>query len=351
MISNLQVLRGLAALAVVLYHTNYALAGGVHTMFQAVAVFFVISGFIMTHITREKADGFLLHRLIRIVPLYWLCTLFALAAAELKGFGRMWTDGSLENIAKSLLFVPYRDMTGEIQPLLLVGWTLNLEMFFYLLFAGALLISRRYAPFLVCVALIAFKLIPSALGCTAIPCVYYAHDYTTFLILGVASYYVWRLLSAGAMAARWVVLLAAPIIGITFLASNAYPPFAAALQARIDVPLYFALPASVVSVALLLHSAEFQCKWKPLLLLGDASYALYLTHAITIQAMRAPLSYGSPTPSDPEPSFLAAAPLVAVSALVAIAVYAWIEAPTLKALRKLLVPHRPTTAVLQSAPR
>ena len=144
-------------------------------------------------------------------------------------------------------------MTGEIQPLLLVGWTLNLEMFFYLLFAGALLISRRYAPFLVCVALVAFKLIPSALGCTAIPCVYYAHDYTTFLILGVASYYVWRLLSAGAMAARWVVLLAAPIIGITFLASNAYPPFAAALQARIDVPLYFALPASVVSVALLLH--------------------------------------------------------------------------------------------------
>ena len=66
-------LRGLAALAVVVYHTAY-LINGAHTDFLGVCVFFVISGFIMTLVSRETADRFLVKRLVRIVPLYWICT-------------------------------------------------------------------------------------------------------------------------------------------------------------------------------------------------------------------------------------------------------------------------------------
>ena len=51
MISNIQVLRAFAALAVVFYHTGYFIDGRVHTDFQGVAVFFVISGFIMVYTT------------------------------------------------------------------------------------------------------------------------------------------------------------------------------------------------------------------------------------------------------------------------------------------------------------
>jgi exopolysaccharide production protein ExoZ len=76
MISNIQLLRGLAALAVAFYHAGYVIPGTTHTDFLGVPVFFVISGFIMTHITRASSDDFLLHRLIRIVPLYWLATAF-----------------------------------------------------------------------------------------------------------------------------------------------------------------------------------------------------------------------------------------------------------------------------------
>jgi hypothetical protein len=76
MIINIQLLRGLAALAVAFYHAGYVIPGTVYTDFLGVPVFFVISGFIMTHITRASSDGFLLHRLIRIVPLYWLATAF-----------------------------------------------------------------------------------------------------------------------------------------------------------------------------------------------------------------------------------------------------------------------------------
>jgi len=74
MITNIQALRAYAAFAVLIYHTTYPLLPGNHTDFQGVSIFFVISGFIMTHITlkdeRESRPGaFLLHRVVRIVPL------------------------------------------------------------------------------------------------------------------------------------------------------------------------------------------------------------------------------------------------------------------------------------------
>ena len=68
MLFNLQLLRGFAALGVVFYHTDFRLAGDWHTDFSGVAIFFVISGFIMCFITRDDADGFLAKRFIRIVP-------------------------------------------------------------------------------------------------------------------------------------------------------------------------------------------------------------------------------------------------------------------------------------------
>jgi hypothetical protein len=77
MITNLQLLRGLAALGVVVYHTNIRI-NGVHSDLMGVSIFFVISGFIMVHITRDNADDFLAKRLIRIVPLYWILTIASL---------------------------------------------------------------------------------------------------------------------------------------------------------------------------------------------------------------------------------------------------------------------------------
>jgi exopolysaccharide production protein ExoZ len=338
MISNLQLLRGLAALAVVFYHTAYTFNGGVHTEFQAVAVFFVISGFIMTHITRAEADQFLSQRLIRIVPLYWLCTLAALAAVELKSSGRTWDDASLAHIAESLLFVPYRNSTGEFQPLLAVGWTLNLEMFFYLLFAGALIVSRRFAPLLVCAVLVAFKLTHPVLGCEAVACTFYAHGYTTFLILGMASYYVWRFLEGSAAVARPIVLPGAAIAIVVFITFNAHPPFAAALQGWSPFPLWTAMPALLVTSVLLLHSAGFRCSWRFPLLLGDASYSLYLTHTITISLMFTVTRRLLPVPlPGPSPRLQDVIIILVVCLLVAIAVYAWVEAPMLKALRTFLI--------------
>ncbi|HEX9432895.1 MAG TPA: acyltransferase [Burkholderiales bacterium] len=70
MLDSVQALRALAALCVVVYHVDFVARGAF-----GVDIFFVISGFIICHVTAADHDGFLRKRLIRIVPLYWTGTL------------------------------------------------------------------------------------------------------------------------------------------------------------------------------------------------------------------------------------------------------------------------------------
>ncbi|MFC6048351.1 acyltransferase family protein, partial [Methylobacterium hispanicum] len=92
---GIQVLRGAAALMVVLHHLRHELAAlglGADALAQlplwaGVDVFFAISGFIIVHATGPAYEGpggrrrFLAHRVARVVPLYWLVTLAYLAVA------------------------------------------------------------------------------------------------------------------------------------------------------------------------------------------------------------------------------------------------------------------------------
>lgn len=355
MISNLQLLRGLAALGVVFYHTAFTFNGGVHTEFQSVSVFFVISGFIMTYITREESSHFLVQRLIRIVPLYWLCTL-PLVAMWLKGSGRAWTDYSIVNIAKSLFFIPYQDANGDIQPLLAVGWTLNLEMFFYAVFALSLATSRRWAPILACAALIAAKIV-HWLGCSALLCVFYAHDYTNFLIAGILSFYIWKALEPHALGRRWIVATLALMSVVIFLLWNGDPPFAAAMQQRFPFSLSYLMPPLLVISVLLLHSAQLQWKWRFALLMGDASYALYLTHTLVMEVFRVSrnkLVGDQIAILDPKESIFTTGALLVICSLVAIVVHYRVERPVIQALRRLINGSKrsePTGGVEADLPR
>jgi exopolysaccharide production protein ExoZ len=267
MISNLQVLRGLAALAVVFYHTAFVIPGLQHTDFQAVCVFFVISGFIMTYITRETAEGFLAHRLIRILPLYWIATVFYVAWTR-GGFSSVLGDPSMiyrgpghflttnqasliYETAQSLLFVPRFDDAGTVVfPVLGVGWTLNLEMYFYVLFSAALLISRRFAPLLVAATLWAISEYSGRLGCNAY-CSFYAHGYVTFFIYGIAVFYAWRMLApllARGVARYFTIAGSVGVIGcFIYLTTLGFDGHL--------TQYHMAAPPALVLALLLLHSA------------------------------------------------------------------------------------------------
>ncbi len=121
-----------------------------------VDLFFVISGFIMITTTwsdfgvRGSSPAFLVRRILRIYPIYWVVMAVYLVLNALAPNILHIDDGSPQSIVASLLLLPQ----GH-EPILVVAWTLVCEMFFYLFFALALLVSRPMATrcFLVWIAL------------------------------------------------------------------------------------------------------------------------------------------------------------------------------------------------------
>ncbi len=152
-----QCLRGIAAVMVVLTHARVALldtpAGPfVNDLFfpgaSGVDLFFVISGFIMVYTTRQS-DGsfgaaleFLVKRFARVWPVYAVVTLAWLVVAY-DGLGYFRFPENLRTLGLSLLFQPADLKAPPFFGMALpVGWTLNFEMYFYLVFASSLLFGR-----------------------------------------------------------------------------------------------------------------------------------------------------------------------------------------------------------------
>ena len=136
---SIQALRGLAALFVVFQHIRFLNFGAF-----GVDIFFCISGFMIMFTTEKSTKYFLRKRLIRILPLYYLMTLVTYLSLLLFPSMFQQTRHNLSHLVKSLLFVPFDIGGGIIQPLVRIGWTINCEMLFYLLFFIAFHISMKY---------------------------------------------------------------------------------------------------------------------------------------------------------------------------------------------------------------
>ena len=266
-IANLQVLRGVAALGVVFYHMSFLLPGEWHTEFFGVSTFFVISGFIMCYITRDDADGFLKKRLQRIVPIYWIVTIAHLLLSAKIPVGLVRGTVPMD-ILWSFLFLPTSGF-----PVLSVGWTLNSEVYFYFVFAAALLINRRFAPLIAAAFLFCVLWLDSA-GYGGFITHYYSGPYIKYFIAGIGVYYAWTFLHL--LVPRWPVIIIGTAVIFIFYGSQFFKPW---WPSWFYPALDFAAVAIVAS-ALFLESSGVSITWKPLLLLGDASYAIYLTHTI-----------------------------------------------------------------------
>lgn len=155
MLNNIQILRAFAALNVVLFHILGAsavmgLSPGPLRFLEGwgecgVDIFFVISGFVMVvaHAGKDISPiEFMILRVHRIVPIYWLLTLLVLAVYMVMPQLAKSVTPSTGHILASLLF-----LSGALidkPPVLYVGWTLEYEMLFYLLFAASLLLQRGH---------------------------------------------------------------------------------------------------------------------------------------------------------------------------------------------------------------
>ena len=141
-LESVQALRGVAVLFVVLSHVGFINFGAF-----GVDLFFCISGFIMMYITQKSTDNFFYKRVIRIIPLYWAMTISTFILVSFKPSLLNSTSSELSHLIKSIAFIPF-DKNGLIEPLLGPGWTLNYEMYFYLIFYLSLKISFEYRGYI-----------------------------------------------------------------------------------------------------------------------------------------------------------------------------------------------------------
>ena len=154
MLVHIQVLRFFAAVAVVAFHAAGVAPDGFKVPDSAISfalsyggrgvdLFFVISGFIIfyaTHGARLTPAEFLRRRVERIVPLYFFVivavTILALALPATFDTPDWYTP---RHILRSLAFIAFTD--GEM-PVVYVGWSLEYEMYFYLVVALLMALTR-----------------------------------------------------------------------------------------------------------------------------------------------------------------------------------------------------------------
>ena len=314
---SIQYLRGLAALAVVAFHTSWTRT----PLGQAgVDLFFVISGFVMMHVSARETTplAFLRARAWRLVPLYWLATLATVAVI---GMPPAW------HLAQSLAFWPHPDPGGHNWPVAIQGWTLCFEAFFYVVFAGSLLLPRAYR--LVALTGVLVALCTAGLILRPVPETTLG-AYTDPLLLEFAAgcwlHATWQ---RGLLDRAPILLLGAGL---------------AAMAVQIRYPMDVSLRAVVYGIPMLLIAAgalglegagRLPCV-PGLRQLGDSSYALYLSHILVLKALR-PLATPLPAP---------VAVLVVCAACVAVGwlVHIGVERPIQRLARRQVHSSAPAVA-------
>ena len=334
-IDSLQILRAAAATSVLLFHyflylhLEFGLFGG--NLFEVgafgVDIFFVVSGFIICFAGRQETSParFMFKRMARILPLYYLLTLSVFAVALVAPHLLYSTTADAENLAKSLLFIPYAKENGLVQPLLFLGWTLNYEMFFYLVYAVCMLAGRNRV-FLLIAAIVALVVYGLAAEPQSVPVRFFTSGIMLNFAWGCLIYLVYERAPSLLRLAQplWPVAVAAILI------QNWYP-------APLPREFAFGIPSMLLLAGLLVTPVGKGRVARFFVTLGDASYSLYLIHPYILQAL-----------------FKVAIPVLGVSWLsvslsslaafgaivvVSIFVFRWVERPVNEWLRSRLVAY------------
>ena len=321
-LTSIQMLRGLAAFAVMMSHLyamevnavdlrgagEASLIGSVWEKgFAGVDLFFVISGFIMVYVTAGRERGpasaadFALARASRIYPLWWLfmsaTAFYFIMIHGVPGDPIQFEKAGHSEVVYLLNSALLLPQAGH--PALGIGWTLIHEMYFYLVFAAFLLAPQRWLPLLL-LGWAAF-----VVGCDLAG---YSNYYpTNFFELAnypmtiefIAGAFVGLLVLSGrrAFALPLTLIGAAAFIISMILFSNADAEY----TLRWGRVLWFGLPATILIYGITCLEAEGGLKretwppairrftdgiWSGLVRLGDISFALYLGHVLAISGLK-----------------------------------------------------------------
>lgn len=285
---NLQFLRGLSALLVVIFHMRsfaeiYTIGFPVLNWLigdygrLGVDVFFILSGFLISITTQNNISSiqFFIKRTIRVVPLYWLMTFVFLGVYFLLGpsrFGVYKFDWS--HFLASLFFIPMKNSDGSMTPIISYGWSLNYEMCFYFLYAFGLRLNdiKRVGYFTLSYFLIFLlaKILPVENHLQAV-FEYLSNSIFIEFIVGVALAYLYKNHETK------LLTIAKLLIPILFVWSFLNIHFQ-----WTELRIFLLGPIALTLFLLFLILDIKNINFIKLTYLGDISYSLYLIQAFTL---------------------------------------------------------------------
>jgi peptidoglycan/LPS O-acetylase OafA/YrhL len=341
---SLEMIRALAALAVVFFHTQIIFTGRAGIvpfggMFGAgsrgVDLFFVLSGFIIAYVHANdlgrpgRVGHYFYSRFIRIYPSVWIVTLLALTV-YLLGFGGADKADKLTpgSIVDSLFLLP---QAGDA--LVNVTWSLKFEIFFYLLFSIAIL-RRSIGLWLIALwqaAVLAVYLSGRQLEWSWAS--FYLRPITLEFGLGMlCAFAVINRARFAPLANPWFAGGALGVAAAVFVGADLVQAYDPSRLAALPDFLVFGLSAAVIVVSLALLDIQRRFKVpRFLVMLGGASYAIYLVHFSTISLLAAFTTRGNRVPMN-NAVFLAVA---LVGIFFGILFHHWIDRPLHRFLRSL----------------
>lgn len=295
---------------------------------RGVDIFFVISGFIIMVSSQKYYDiqngvgVFLRNRFVRVVPLYWFFTTLMLVVLLVMPGATKDTQMDWMQTITSYLFIPYERYDGRAAPILSLGWTLNFEIFFYAVFSLALLLPRRIGPWAVIAAMALWSLLGAVIGFEQTVLRVWANPLIIEFCFGVALGYVYVFHWQGVPGRNGLAFV---MLAVGFL-------LLVLLNVPGDLPRFIAsgIPAAVMvgAVVFLWHQSEVHSILSRFgALMGDCSFALYLSHRFVLRALTIVLVPLLPGTAEGAGLFVLLACTVAI--LGSIVVYHLIERPML----------------------
>lgn len=274
----LQYFRGIAALLVLLHHITGLMYDEYDFKYQyfngyfspgwaGVDFFFVLSGFIIFYIhekdigDRKKFKPFLLKRIVRIYPIYWIATLLWLPIF-------LTFDDHRVSIVKSFLLFPQ-----ETTPVLQVGWSLSYEMLFYLILSLLILLRPKYSLPILSIWIVGILINLPNIDQNLYEHIIFSPYNIEFLLGAIAAYIVKR----SNIRLGWLALIIGIIGFLLSWLSIQYGVFGKFTVVRI---FGFGLSSALIIIG----SAAIDLRWgnlpksNALFYLGDASYSIYLIH-------------------------------------------------------------------------
>lgn len=353
-LAMLDVLRGLAAAMVFIAHYFFMYApamppelAGVSQIVnrhfpRGVPLFYALSGLALYlgYYSRRAEPGFqrgfFVRRFFRIAPLFYL-VLGVNLAINLSHGVRVTFGQVLANVSFTFGLIP-----GLHESLVVAGWSIGVEMMFYLLFPALVaVITNRFRAAGLWLLSAILAAVAYAYFIRTLPQIYYAqlsfYSYGHFFATGILVYFLYEAWNGrGRPQARRLSWTLLGLFGVTLLALM--------LRLPAEIPWLNTVPIKrtlwAIPMGFLLWFActvSIPVRWiRPFVWLGKCSYSLYLVHPLILYVVFRVLPVPAPGSGSGMGRFLGVFALSTLLLLVVSALtYRWVEWPFMQLARRL----------------